>query len=253
MGEVKFHPGRDRLFSVGDLVDRGPQSMDCLKLLRMTWFHAVRGNHEFMLMSHLENPYKVRAHDEAWLIREAPKFSDRARLAGEWLPILRRLPIVISVGDAPDRFNVVHGELIEEGRSITDATVDAWSFGDPVRAERQATEGRRLIRAWEAGRKVRRAHDESRFSPTYCGHTIVERPGKIAGQIYLDTGAFLGHTAARENLRARPTPEPDTDETGHASKTPGLVMVEHATGTAWFAATKGKGVDALSLREWEAM
>ncbi|MGB3423953.1 MAG: metallophosphoesterase [Castellaniella sp.] len=49
---IKFDISRDRLFSVGDLADRGPDSMDCLRLLREPWFHAVRGNHEDMLIDY---------------------------------------------------------------------------------------------------------------------------------------------------------------------------------------------------------
>lgn len=49
---VGFDTGCGRLFSVGDLVDRGPDSMGCLRLLREPWFHAVRGNHEDMLLDY---------------------------------------------------------------------------------------------------------------------------------------------------------------------------------------------------------
>ena len=48
--EIDFDFEKDRMFSVGDLVDRGPNSLDCLKLIRSDWFHSVRGNHEDMLI-----------------------------------------------------------------------------------------------------------------------------------------------------------------------------------------------------------
>ncbi|MBP5144082.1 metallophosphoesterase, partial [Pseudomonas chlororaphis] len=40
---VQFDPTVDRLFSVGDLVDRGPESADVDTWLAKPWFHAVRG------------------------------------------------------------------------------------------------------------------------------------------------------------------------------------------------------------------
>lgn len=44
---IGFDPAAgDRLFSVGDLVDRGPESEKALEWLEKPWFHAVRGNHE---------------------------------------------------------------------------------------------------------------------------------------------------------------------------------------------------------------
>lgn len=44
--KIDFDPARDRLFSVGDMVDRGVESPQVLEWLRQPWFHGVRGNHE---------------------------------------------------------------------------------------------------------------------------------------------------------------------------------------------------------------
>lgn len=43
---IRFNPSKDRLFSVGDLVDRGPESHQVLDWLDLPWFHAICGNHE---------------------------------------------------------------------------------------------------------------------------------------------------------------------------------------------------------------
>jgi serine/threonine protein phosphatase 1 len=48
--QVVFDGSRDRLFSVGDLVDRGPESRQVLEWLAKPWFYAVRGNHEQMAL-----------------------------------------------------------------------------------------------------------------------------------------------------------------------------------------------------------
>lgn len=42
---VNFDFSKDRLFSVGDIIDRGPDSLKCLGLLNEHWFYSVRGNH----------------------------------------------------------------------------------------------------------------------------------------------------------------------------------------------------------------
>lgn len=47
---VNFDPQIDRLFSVGDLIDRGPESDRTLEFLANAWFNAIQGNHERMLI-----------------------------------------------------------------------------------------------------------------------------------------------------------------------------------------------------------
>jgi len=46
LAKVDFDPERDRLFSVGDLIDRGPQSRDVVRFLKQPFVHAVCGNHD---------------------------------------------------------------------------------------------------------------------------------------------------------------------------------------------------------------
>ena len=45
---IAFDPAVDRLFSVGDLVDRGPESDQVLQWLDKPWFHAIGGNHDLL-------------------------------------------------------------------------------------------------------------------------------------------------------------------------------------------------------------
>ena len=48
---IGFNEKVDRLFCVGDLVDRGSNSDQVLDWLSQPWFHSVRGNHEQMLIN----------------------------------------------------------------------------------------------------------------------------------------------------------------------------------------------------------
>lgn len=50
MEEARFDPAVDRLFAVGDLIDRGPGSHRCARFLAQPYVHVVRGNHENMLL-----------------------------------------------------------------------------------------------------------------------------------------------------------------------------------------------------------
>ena len=44
---IGFDATVDRLICVGDLIDRGPESIEALALLNEPWFFSVLGNHEY--------------------------------------------------------------------------------------------------------------------------------------------------------------------------------------------------------------
>ena len=80
---VKFNPDKDRLWSVGDLVNRGPDNLGVLR-----WFYAHRdnvtmvlGNHDLHLMAVSAGARKPSRADNFHDILEA---SDREPLI-EWL------------------------------------------------------------------------------------------------------------------------------------------------------------------------
>lgn len=49
--EIGFDGARDRLFSVGDLVARGTDSLAAIDLIDKPWFYPVLGNHEDSLIA----------------------------------------------------------------------------------------------------------------------------------------------------------------------------------------------------------
>jgi serine/threonine protein phosphatase 1 len=48
--KVDFDPNIDRLFSTGDVIDRGPDSYKCLLETQEKWFYPILGNHEKLLI-----------------------------------------------------------------------------------------------------------------------------------------------------------------------------------------------------------
>ncbi len=81
---LAFSPDRDRLWFVGDLVNRGPRSLDVLRLVAQLGDAAVvvLGNHDLHLLAAARNGAGLRAQDQSLLpILEA---SDRESLL-DWL------------------------------------------------------------------------------------------------------------------------------------------------------------------------
>lgn len=120
MEHVTFDPDKDRLFSVGDLIDRGEDSPGGLALLLEPWFHAVIGNHEDMMMDYLlpraRQKYPMESSDgkpgHAFLFNGGEKWFGDYRISGEMKGRLESLPLLIVVGEEADRFHVVHASLV---------------------------------------------------------------------------------------------------------------------------------------------
>jgi serine/threonine protein phosphatase 1 len=72
---VRFDPGCDRLFSVGGLVDYGPDSLRSLEFLEAPWFYAVQGTHEHMLLKYFES----------YLVSGSIDYLDRIAKRSVWL------------------------------------------------------------------------------------------------------------------------------------------------------------------------
>ena len=124
---IAFDPARDRLFSVGDLVDRGEHSELALALLDKPWFFAVLGNHEDTLCAVADG----RLRRQWWYgiggIWAAQLSDERLQHYAE---IVRGLPLVRVVGSGKERFNILHAEFFG-----TDAELDAGNFSADTRQQ----------------------------------------------------------------------------------------------------------------------
>jgi bis(5'-nucleosyl)-tetraphosphatase (symmetrical) len=80
---LKFSADRDRLWFVGDLVNRGPHSLETLRLVRALGDNAVvvLGNHDLHLLAVVHGSRRRKRSDTLEAVLEAP---DRDRLL-EWL------------------------------------------------------------------------------------------------------------------------------------------------------------------------
>lgn len=210
---ARFNPKRDRLFSVGDLIDRGPKSAQTLELLEKPWFFAVRGNHEQMLLDHWQAPDEYPAYDPQW-VREL-----HADSVPYYASLLHSLPHVLKIGDKPDSFYLMHAELWDPITLISDATIDEFQFLDARQALGKILWSRHMVTNHFRD-PAKKFHAEN-LSRIFCGHTIVQMPTLIERSIYLDTGAFA------------PYIDPQNAQAEHY----GLSLIEANTLRHWFAPT----------------
>jgi hypothetical protein len=54
--KITFNPSHDRLFCLGDLVDRGPHSKSLLARIDQKTYFSTLGNHEAMMIAGFKGP-----------------------------------------------------------------------------------------------------------------------------------------------------------------------------------------------------
>lgn len=215
MRSVSFDLYRDRIFSVGDLVDRGTHSFDTLKLIDEPWFHAVLGNHEQMLYSFVA-PDGVKNHTYAsaffgnggnWVsdYDVRANYEELTRLTSK----LVDLPRVITI-KGKNKVHIVHAEFhLEVDEDLTDDLIEneeslkricTYDSSDSVWGSDGDTSfwGRRIFSPFYnihpkfVGPDVDlNQFNSPNLSTVVCGHTIVKEP-ILAGKILnIDTGAWF--------------------------------------------------------------
>ena len=96
LDKLRFDPASDRLEPVGDYVNRGPDSLGALRLLRSVGAGGVLGNHDVHLLRVAAGRRQARSEDTLDELLGAP---DRDVLL-EWLrerPFCKELPGVLLV------------------------------------------------------------------------------------------------------------------------------------------------------------
>lgn len=108
LDSVGFDPAADRLFSVGDLVDRGPHSRQALHWLAQPWFEAVQGNHEALAISYARGGRldldMYRAAGGGWFM-DLPE-AEQAPFVEAFLG----LPIALEVDTAAGPVGLLHAD-----------------------------------------------------------------------------------------------------------------------------------------------
>ena len=216
--QVEFNSATDRLFSVGDLIDRGPDSLRCLQLLEQPWFYAVQGNHENMLLNFfvdyllngkLEGFTKSDLNELATFGAEWIKHyyqADHQRMTPEFdycLHLLSDLPLIWIVGDDRERFHVIHAELLRPqykgyGQPVwLDSDIDRWLAEEMIPADSRdrLSWGRMLMDS----NTFKHKPNQEGLSMTFCGHTYETHLRQVLSHLCLDTGAFITHPFHSDN------------------------------------------------------
>lgn len=185
MRAVRFNPRVDRLFSVGDLIDRGPQSLRALDFLNQPWFHAVRGNHDDDFERLGAAQIRQLAAEDWNGLGWAAGLDDAGieRLKERF----KRLPIAMEIDTRRGSVGLVHADV--PAGMAWDRFLEGVEAGDESCLQ-TALWGRERIQKNDAS-------GVSGIGRVFVGHTIQWAGPKRLGNVYaIDTGAVFHELGA---------------------------------------------------------
>lgn len=181
LSRVGFEQDRDRLFSVGDLVDRGPESEYVLEWLAQPWFHPVRGNHEDMVIRWLKSHPADRARDAFYRTNGGGWFIDLGNRQQEKIVrAFEKLPIAIEVETRSGTVGIVHADCPASSWAGFMALLDSASLDVRNAALHLALWNR------DRYREDRQARIEDRRA-VIVGHTPTDNVVALGYIYYIDT------------------------------------------------------------------
>lgn len=178
--KVDFNPEIDRVFSVGDLIDRGSESSRMLEFINKPWFFSVLGNHEMLLLEAQD----AEAEYLAWVEYNGGRWwesveDDKRELI---ISAIEELPIVIEVESDSGKVGIVHADVAYG--------MDWQTFTTAI----EANDDLHFDAVWSRQRlfyydTYGSCDGVEGIDKVVFGHTPKEKPVMTENLYYIDTGA----------------------------------------------------------------
>lgn len=186
--QIKFDKSKDRLFCLGDLTDRGLNSRDVLELLKNSWLHTIRGNHEDIIIKHGLKSYaecypELNKEGNKWFFDES--LEHRQAIINKF----KELPYAIQVGD----IGLVHAYPLEDWKDTLKAikNKNEKAIGNIIWS-------RTASKAVQKGEKIDAI---TNIGIVFVGHHVFANPERHANVIFLDTGYYSGGSITAVNMK----------------------------------------------------
>lgn len=184
--DISFNPETDRLFCLGDLVDRGPYSEAVADMLKEPWFYSVLGNHEQFCIDALNDIVDEDILNNLILTHQAN--------GGEWFYFLTeerkkelvdmflQLPIMIELEINGKKIGLAHGNINDW---------DTTSYLVKCAEDRHDNSVMGVI--WGRTRiRQKNAMPAKGADYVFLGHTPTQQITVLGNVHYIDTGAVFG-------------------------------------------------------------
>jgi len=178
--KINFDFHCDRLFSVGDLIDRGEASFNCLKLAEKEWFIPVLGNHEqFLLEMQGDDLY----HKINWYFNGGSwweELNDQQKKLAKDI-VLRNYTLTLTVATKAGDIGVIHAQYPFEKWPVNEQAISSEVYSELLW-------GRDCVK-----------DDYQRFFAgvdyIVSGHTPLSKSFLKGQQLFIDTGC--GHQVSQ--------------------------------------------------------
>lgn len=189
---IGFSQANDRLFCLGDLIDRGDESNLVIEYLSKPWLHSILGNHELMLLDAFESesPH-VRSQWNFWGGDWAEDFDDET--LERYYEALVDLPMAIELSlDDEKKVGLVHAELPEQ----CDWEDIKWVLSSKDRRDNSTNTSLTYGMLWNKNqiRSPEATHNlippVNNIDHVFHGHTILSEITTISNRTFMDLGSY---------------------------------------------------------------
>ena len=173
---IGFNYEKDRLFAVGDLVNRGHQSFEMVLLAAdMDWFYPTLGNHELMVILN----YLYDYYSEELVKRKGDWYLNSNRNFQKGIyDILSTFPVAIELTYPSHKIGLIHAEVPKNDWASLDKPIKTFT-------SKILDEG-----LWSRDKYQRINNDYVKgVDYVFVGHTPVKKPIMLENVCYIDTGA----------------------------------------------------------------
>lgn len=171
----------DRLFFLGDLIDRGPDCLQVLEWLDKPWVYAIAGNHEDLTVLYnkcaiLESDYIRNGGD--WFVACEPSL--QTTIARRF----QQLPLAIELDTANGPIGLVHANVPYGDWDTFKKIAD---LHGPERYHCHS------FAQWDRSRLAsNKTEPVTGIRAVIVGHSVVQNPRWVANVLHIDTGGWLG-------------------------------------------------------------
>ncbi|ASO63302.1 serine/threonine-protein phosphatase [Salmonella enterica subsp. arizonae serovar 53:-:- str. SA20100345] len=170
--EYQFDPQQDLLVSVGDIIDRGPDSLRSLALLRESWMRAVRGNHEQMALD-----ARTSSQSTLWFMNGGDWFTrltaEQTVQAEMLFTLCQRLPWILEIRCRHNTHVIAHAD-----------------YPSPIYQWQKKVDLHQVL--WSRERLMKKSGGITGADHFWFGHTPLRRRMDFDNVHYIDTGAVFG-------------------------------------------------------------